>query len=83
LQRRALKSGAHLDQIPQRTQSPLSNTSALRHNNGSKFHRGPRLTPPLGPLYKERTLITPSPDVREALMGFTPGDTVAQGLNIE
>ena len=36
--------------------------------------------PPPGLFYKEWTLITPSPEVREARMGFTSGDTIAQGL---
>jgi hypothetical protein len=36
--------------------------------------------PPPELLYKEETLTTPSPDVREAITGFTSGDTAAQGM---
>jgi hypothetical protein len=39
--------------------------------------------PSPGLLYREGTITTPSPEVRETLMGFTAGDTAAQGLTTE
>ena len=61
---------------------PPRNTTTLRHKNGPEPYQGPRLTPPPRLLlYKEGTLTTPSPNVKEAIIGFTSGDAAAQGLN--
>jgi hypothetical protein len=35
-----------------------------------------------GLLWKDGTLIPPSPEVKETLMGFTSGDTDAPGLSL-
>ncbi len=61
---------------------PPRNTTTLRHKNGPEPHQGPRLAlPPELLLYKEGTLTKPSPHVKEAILGFTPGDAAAQGLD--
>ena len=59
---------------------PPGNTTALLHKNGIEPHQGPRLTHTPGLLYKEGTLTTPSPHVKEAIIGFTPGDAAVEWL---
>ncbi len=50
-----------------------------RHTPPSRAESGP--TPALGLLMKDGTPTSPSPEVREILMGFIKGDTEVEGLS--
>ncbi len=65
---------AHISTIyPIGNSYPSCNTNALRHKNDPKPYQANGSHPPPGLHYKEGTLVTPSPDVRDTIIGFTPG----------
>ena len=66
--------------MPIRTHTTLPRFGTRSATRPSTNHGG---SPPTGLLFKDGTLTSPSPEVRETLMVFTTGDTAAPGLTID
>ena len=66
---------------PRGNSYPFRNTTALWHKNGPEPYQGARLTPPAVTSLQGRDPYNNIPDVKKAIIGFTPGrHTAAQGL---
>ena len=68
---------------PEETTTPPATLPRFGTRTAPKCTKASGSRPQPGLIYNQGTLTTPSPDVREAITGFTPGDTAALGLTTQ